>query len=155
MFDHDLGYDLDVICRNEHCSGRPELHLAHRVRSRSRDPGFCTRSKHYAHQPWKMHSPAALREAVFAAVSLVEPRNFLTIWREVQDDYGSTCGRSVHRHLSALMRDGIHLYDGSFGRVVRLDFRGRAHAYLREGSRLVNDPDLVYEQIMNLHAEAA
>lgn len=154
MFDLDLGYDLDVICRDEKCR-RPELHFVHRVRGRSFGLGFGTRSKRYAHQPWKAHSPVALRESVFAAVSLVEPRNFLTIWREVQNDYGGTCGRSVHRHLSALIHDGIKLDDGSLGRVIRLDFRGRAHAYLREGSRLVKDPELVYEQIMNLHAEAA
>ena len=145
MLDFDFGYDLDLLCRDERCL-RPELHFAHRVRGRLAVSDSRTRSKRYAHQPWKAHSYEALRESVFSAVSSIEPRNFLTILREVENDYGSTCGRSVHRHLSSLRNDG---------RILRLDFRGRAHAYLRQGSRLAKDPDLVYEQILNLHAEAA
>jgi hypothetical protein len=33
-----------------------------------------------------------------------------------------------------------------------MDFHGKIHAYVRAGSRLINDPDLVLEQIIEMNA---
>lgn len=63
----------------------------------------------------------------------------------VENDYGTCCTRSLHRHLNTL-RDQ--------GQIIRMAFsEQRVHAYLRAGSRLVNDPDLVLEQILDRLAE--
>ena len=141
--------EADQICRDEACQ---ELSL-HTIdsgacrRRRPRDKTLNTRSRIFAAEPWRAYCSDALRDSVYAAVSLCEPRNFSTVLRFVENDYGSCCERSVHRHLVQLRSEGT---------VVRMDFKGRVHAYLRAGSRLLSDPGLVFEQIMNLHAcEAA
>ena len=139
MFDC-FEYDLGLICRDENCPharDREGIHLAHHVRKRS-DPVF-------GPDPWRQQCSSALRESVLSAVSVAEPRIFTTILQLVENDYGSVLGRSVHRHLK---------FWRECGEILRLDFPGRRYAYLRKGSRLVNDPGLVYEQIMALHAEA-
>jgi hypothetical protein len=143
MLDLDLGRILDLygefpknlICRHESCK-RPELHAPHLKREAG--VGFRTRSKRHIDHPWVAQHPAILRASVYEAVSIIEPRNFTMIVQVVQNDYGSCLERSVHRHLKALRASGA---------IVRLDWK-RIYAYLRAGSKLLNDPMLVYEQIL-------
>ena len=144
MFDLDLCRVLDLhgecprnlICRHEACE-LEGLHRAHRVEQR---PSFTfrTRSKRHIDHPWQAQSAPALRDAVYNAVSLTEPRSFQMILHEVRNDYGSCLERSVHRHLSAL-RDA--------GSIVRLEWK-RIYAYLQPKSRLLDDPEFVCEQIL-------
>lgn len=132
------------VCRDERC----ELLGVHVqgpscIRLRGREALHRTRSRKHATQPWRAYNADALRECVRNAVSFVEPRNFSTVLSAVENDYGTCCERSVHRHLGSLRHSGA---------IVRMDFKGRIHAYLRAGSRLIRDPQLVLEQIIDLHA---
>jgi len=136
---------IDEICRDERCT-LLGVHLRGKhCRHHRGERSYGTRSRRYAAEPWRVYSYAALHECVFRAVSAVEPRTFSMILRHVEEDYGSCCERSVHRHLHAWRESG---------EIVRLDFKGRIHAYLRAGSRLISDPGLVLEQILDVHAEA-
>jgi hypothetical protein len=134
------------ICRDERCE-LLDVHVsgAHCVKLRGRESLYRTRSRRHATQPWRAYSYEALHESVYTAVSLTEPRSFAMVLSFVENDYGTCCERSVHRHLSAWRLSG---------EIVRLDFKGRIHAYLRAGSRLIRDPELVLEQIIDVHAEA-
>lgn len=133
------------ICRDERCE-LLGVHVRgdHCVRLRGREALFRTRSRKHATQPWRAYNYAALHDSVYAAVSLTEPRTFAMILAHVENDYGTCCERSVHRHLSTWRASG---------EIVRMDFRGRIHAYLRAGSRMLREPDLVFEQILDVHAE--
>lgn len=141
MDDFECGDFADdvVVCRSEHCD-LEHLHPEHRVK-RKRGGGRISRSVRVLAQtePWKLPSVEGLREATLRAISSFEPRSFATVLSHVENDYGSCCGRSVHRHLLTLRAQG---------KIVRLDFNGRLHAYLRTGSRLVTDPSLVLEVLM-------
>lgn len=136
----------DEICRDERCQ-LLGLHIRgpRCIKTRGREALFSTRSRRHATQPWRAYSYDALHESVFGAVSSTEPRTFAMILAYVENDYGSCCERSVHRHLAVWRQSG---------EIVRLDFKSRIHAYLRAGSRLIKDPDLVFEQILDVHAEA-
>ena len=137
---------VDEICRDERCE-RLDIHVCGPsacLRGRGgRESLYRTRSRKFAGQPWRAYNADALRVSVFNAVSFYEPRNFATILSQVENDYGSCCERSVHRHLGSLRQ---------IGTIVRMDFKGRLHAYLRAGSRMLHEPDLVLEQILDLHA---
>lgn len=134
------------ICRDDRCQ-LLGVHVAGPscIKFRGRESLYRTRSRRHATQPWRAYNYEALHESVYAAVSLSEPRNFQMIVSHVENDYGTVCERSIHRHLAAWRVSG---------EIVRMDFpRTRVHAYLRQGSRLLRDPDLVFEQIIDLHAE--
>ncbi len=134
------------ICRDERCE-LVGVHVVgkHCVRARLREGHYRTRSRKHAGQPWRAYNYDALHESVYNAVSMVEARPFSSILSTVENDYGTVCDRSVHRHLSTWRRSG---------EIVRMDFRGRIHAYLRAGSRLIADPELVLEQMLDLHSES-
>lgn len=146
MFDLDLGYAQDFcgefspkfICRHDGCE-EDELHEpGARCILRTLRP--CrTRSKRHAHQPWRAQSVDALQDAVFNAVSVAEPRSFQMILHEVRNDYGSCLDRSVHRHLRVLCNEH---------KIIRLEWR-RVYAYLRNGSKMIAEPGLVFEQILS------
>ena len=141
MFDFDRGCDVDLLCRDDRCE-LAELHPSHKISAsakRVRD-----RSQLWRHEPWRTACPEALRLSVLSSVSFVEPRNFGMILAHVENDYGSCCARSVHRHLVQL-RSGHE--------IVRMEFRGNIHAYLRSGSRLISDPALVLEQSSMFYGE--
>ena len=147
-----LDFDLlghDLICRDESCQqlGLHSTDSGCCIRRKGRACDTRTRSRVNAAAPWRANCHSALHESVYTSISGIEPRNFATIIHLVENDYGSCCERTVHRHLERLR---------IAGKIVRMDFRRRVHAYLRAGSRLIGDPALVFEQVMNLHAcEAA
>ena len=149
-FDHAIEHLIadrqsDSFCREDNCE-RLDVHKpgpGNCIKRRGGESLYRTRSKRFPGQPWRAYCQEALRESAYAATSGSEPRNFATILGIVENDYGSCCDRSLHRQLLQL-RDG--------GRIVRLDFRGKIHAYLRAGSRLINEPALVLEQILDLQA---
>jgi len=144
MFDFDLGYvdlygDLPrkFICRHEGCE-RVAVHEPGAACVLRKCNPCHTRSKRYGTQPWQAQCISALRDAVFHAVSNTEPRSFQMIFDEVRNDYGSCLDRSVHRHLNALCVER---------KVIRLEWR-RVYAYLRNGSKMLAEPGLVFEQIL-------
>lgn len=144
MLDLDRGCDLELLCRDDRCE-RTEVHLCHKLNGRLSN-GKRVRSRRWSAEPWRLNCSDALKACVLAAVSAVEPRNFATVLSFVENDYGSCCPRSVHRHLAQLR------FERS---IVRLDFRGNIHAYLKAGSRLISDPDTVAEQVAMLYGEVA
>jgi hypothetical protein len=149
---HFFGVACDLICRDETCE-RLDVHTTGEAcifpskefskLRRKLERKMNTRSRRYQDQPWRTYSHEGLRESVLKAVSFVEPRNFSSIVAFVENDYGSCCERSIHRHLGVLR---------ATGQIVRMDFHGKIHAYVRTGSKLVNYPDLVLEQIIELNA---
>lgn len=141
-FDSEIDLNLSKICRDEDCA-RLDVHLRSSGCHPLRETAFITRSQRFANEPWRVHSVGALRESILRSVSFVEPRNLATVCKFVENDYGSVLRRSVQRHLVALRADGD---------IVRLDFHGRIHAYLRAGSRLISDPGIVLEQMLDMHA---
>jgi hypothetical protein len=137
---------LEGACREETCE-RLDLHApgpGNCIKRVGRERLYKTRSEKFGAEPWRVHNFEALHESVYHATSTIQPRNFALVLSHVENDYGSCCGRSVHRHL-IMLRDE--------GRVIRMDFAGRITAYLKQGSRLANDPALVMEMIIDLHAE--
>lgn len=149
--DVDLVVDPSLLCRNDACRV-DGIHLIGSMCRTGREVGvrckaeFRTRSRVYAAAPWKAGYTPALRDSVLSAVSKYEPRTFGMVVSYVENDYGSCCERSVHRHLAALRAEG---------EIIRLDFEHRIHAYLAAGSRLAADPDLVYDQIIDTYSSKA
>lgn len=153
MLDNVLDLCVDslktVVCRNESCEIKrvhearkcKQLHIIYELpyyeTGCGPDNGFQTRSKRHAGKPWQAQNANALRALVYEAVSRTEPRTFQMILNDVRNNYGSCLDRSVYRHLKALQEGG---------EVVRLSWK-KVHAYLLPGSKLLEDPSLVYEQI--------
>jgi hypothetical protein len=143
-----MGEQHCACCRNEFCE-RDELHAEHEDFSEEiknearRQLGPKSKSKR---KPWERPAPKALDHSIVSAVSYVYPKHLDAILRDVEDDYGSgpTRGalyRAVGRHLAQLV---------ARGQVLRVDLGRQLYAYLRPGSSLVGDVDLIREQIYDL-----
>jgi hypothetical protein len=144
MLDLDHDCDLELLCRDDRCEV-DAVHCCHHLNGRV-SKGKRVRSRRWQGEPWRLNCSDALRECVLSSVSRVEPRNFATVLSYVENNYGSCCSRSVHRHLAVLRSES---------RIVRLDFPGNIHAYLLAGSKLIREPDLVAEQVAMLYGEVA
>lgn len=143
-------------CRDEMCP-RMDLHRAHamdegedfrRERVKTEVRGRASRSSRL---PWKRPCPKALDHSIVKAVSETYPKHISAIVADVRDDYGtigsseSSLHRHVQRHLARLVEHG---------HILRVDLGQRLFAYLRPGSKLASDVDLIREQIL-LRIEAA
>jgi hypothetical protein len=93
--------------------------------------------------PWMQQAPEALDDSIIKATSQTYPKPFEVIMRDVEYDYGSCNMRTVQRRLRAIVQRG---------HVIRLDLGRRLHAYVRPGSNMINDLDLVREQIISMTA---
>ncbi len=137
-------------CRNDQCA-RADLHLAHdedfEDEARKRTP----RSKSQR-LPWKRPAPKALDHCIAKAVSKTYPKHLNAILREVEDDYGtagetgSALYRAVQRHLAVLVERG---------HILKIDLGRHLYAYLRPGSSLVNDVELMRDQIESMMESTA
>ena len=130
-------------CRDEQCE-RVELHLAHA----SCPQHACKRSASSKSKraPWERSAPKALDHSIAKAVSKTYPKHLDAILREVEDDYGtgptpSALYRAVQRHLAQLV---------TRGHILKIDLGRTLYAYLRPGSSLVSDVELMREQIENM-----
>ena len=130
------------LCRDEHCN-RLELHAAHEVVERKFRRRFVSKS---STNPWMRPAPKALDHSIAKAVSQTYPRAAETIFREVEHDYGSCCTRTILRRLKILV---------ARGHILKIDLGERLYAYVRPGSSLVNDLDLMREQIRMMKTEQA
>jgi hypothetical protein len=128
------------LCRDENCD-RTGLHLEHEVK-----PKIVDDKSKSSLEPWKRPAPKALDHSIAKATSRVYPRPFDMIMREVERDYGSCCSRTVQRHLQQLV---------ARGHILRIDLGRRLHAYLRPGSNMINDIELLRTQIHDQQIEAA
>lgn len=144
-----MGLQYVSWCRNDQCA-RVELHLAHDEdfdedyrehvpRSKSQDP------------PWKRPASKALDHSIAKAVSKTYPKHLNAILREVKDDYGSGASesalyRAVQRHLAVLVERG---------HILKIDLGRHLYAYLRPGSTLVNDVEMMREQIESMMESTA
>jgi hypothetical protein len=122
------------LCRDEDCD-RIELHLEHEVEPKEPEKEQPSRS---ATAPWKRSSPKGLDRSIAKATSQLYALPFEAILRHVENDYGTCIPRTVQRHLRTLV---------DRGHLLRIDLGRRLHGYLRPGSNMVNDLDLMREQI--------
>jgi len=128
-------------CRDERCE-RIDLHFSHEIIGDGLPPddGSPSKSKRL---PWQRPAPKALDHAIAKAVSKTYPKHLDAILRDVEDDYGSgptqsALSRAVQRHLARLVERG---------HILKIDLGRRLYAYLRPGSSLVGDVDLMRDQI--------
>jgi len=140
-------------CRDERCD-RLDLHPAHAI-SLQEGQDFSEKLKEEARAqleskskrpPWRRPCPKALDHSIAKAVSKTYPKHLDAILREVEDDYGlestpSALYRNVQRHLAKLVERG---------QILRVDLGRRLYAYLRPGSPLVHDVEMMREQIESL-----
>ena len=97
--------------------------------------------------PWKWAAPSALDHSIAKSVSKTYPKHLDAILDDVENDYGSagstqgTLYRQVQRHLTKLVERG---------QILRIDLGQRLYAYLRPGSTLVRDVDMMREQIIEM-----
>jgi hypothetical protein len=132
--------DLSLICRDENCR-RIDLHPVHAVTATCDSEVISTSTR----EPWKRPAPRALDHAIAKATSKTYPRHFNAILREVEEDYGDCIGRTVARRLARLVKRG---------HILRIDLGRSLYAYVRPGSKLANDIDLVREQVENMFASS-
>jgi len=126
--------DPSCVCRDDRCD-RLDLHHEHEITHiKKRKRVAPSRNPLPA---WERPAAGALDHSIAKAVSLTYPRHFSAILQFVENDYGSCCMRMVQRRLRILVQRG-HL--------LRIDLGRRLYAYLRPGSKLVNEIDLMREQ---------
>jgi len=124
--------DPSRLCRDDECD-RIGIHLAHDV---TRKP----ERKYKSVSPravWDRASPKALDHSIALATSKTYPRHFSAILQIVENDYGSCNYRTVARRLKRLVQRG-HL--------LRIDLGQQLYAYLRPGSPMEREIDLMREQ---------
>jgi predicted transcriptional regulator len=132
---HECSY-----CRDESCH-RIDLHPAHAVTAIRVTEAPSTSPR----EPWKRSAPRALDHSIAKATSKTYPRHFKAILREVEEDYGECIDRTVARRLARLVKRG---------HILRIDLGRHLYAYLRPGSSLVNDVDLIREQLEAMFASS-
>lgn len=138
MLDTSKELDPSEICRDEDC-GRLDIHPKHPVLHRK-----CEARPHHRpsrRAPWTQDDPDALGDAVERATSWAYPTHFAAIARDVRDDYGPCCDRTIYRHLSARVASG---------KIVKLDLGLAFAAYIKPGSRLLRDPASIREYMVGL-----
>lgn len=119
-------------CRAEGCE-QVGLHEAHgALDTVEKEP-----KSHSKNVVWKRPSPRALDHCIAKAVSKTYPRHYDALLQVVVNDYGACNTRTVQRRLRTLVERG---------HVLRIALGSNLWAYLRPGSKLVNDIDLMREQ---------
>jgi hypothetical protein len=127
-------WNLDLLCRDDACD-QTELHYKHRVKHRAEKVA----SSRSTVAPWLRDAPIALDESITNATSQVYPKPLCVLARDVEQDYGTCCARTVQRRLRRLVEQG---------HILRLDLGARLYAYMKPGSNMVNaDIDLLREQV--------
>ena len=89
-------------------------------------------------EPWRRSAPKALDHSIAKAVSKVYPKPIDMILDEVINDYGDVNVRTLQYHLRKMI---------DRGHLLRIDLGRRLYAYLRPGSNMVNDVELMRDQI--------
>lgn len=147
-------WDYDLICRDERCD-RIDLHRKHLIVARVAKPHHRPKpiakptAKPLAAKPekldvkplWRRPSPKALTGAVARATSKSWPTHLAAIARNVADDYGPCCKRTVYRHVKKLVERG-HL--------IKLDLGMDCCAYIRPKSKLLDDLASLREHMEHL-----
>jgi hypothetical protein len=135
----------DAWCRDDRCA-RLGLHVAHEAQGEDFSDEVKEEAKRASKSKkpvWKRPAPKALDHCIAKAVSQTYPKRLDTIFREVEEDYGldstrSALYRNVQRHLYKLVERG---------HILQVDLGRRLYAYLRPGSALLADLNLMREQL--------
>ena len=130
------------FCRDERCD-RIGLHLKHKLSGR-REPDY--EESKSTRTPWQRPAPRALDHSIAKAVSKTYPKSLDLILNDVVHDYGDCCMRTVQRRLKRLVERG---------HILRIDLGQRLYAYIRPGSNMISEVDLMREQIETLMMAAA
>lgn len=144
------------LCRDENCE-RFEVHYEHECGVEDvleQDDGEPVTLTYWAawgsarevvarraEAPWRKPAPKALDHSIAKSISRTYPKPFHVILRDVEEDYGEVNPRTAQRRLKRLVERG-HL--------LRIDLGRRLYAYLRPGSTMVHDADLMREQLDDL-----
>ncbi len=128
-------FDPDAICRDENCE-RLDVHYKHHVQQ---PPCVHHRPSAATTPLWQRDDPQALAEAVIRACNA--PTHFQAVMRDVQDDYGACCERTVYRYLAKLVRAG---------ELVKAEVDLAFAVYVRPKSRLLGDLDSLREYMLGL-----
>lgn len=125
--------DPHSICRDERCEieGAHPKHLIRKVKARVH------------HRPsgelFEKPKPSALlEECVERAIGHI-PVTVLEVQRDVKDDFGETCERTIYRHLKNLV---------AMGRIVKLDVGLSFAGYIKPGARMARDRAVVREYLL-------
>jgi hypothetical protein len=115
-----------------------ELHFKHDAVTTEQEED---RSRSSIDEPWKRPAPEALDYSITQAASLTYPKPFEVLMRDVEYDYGACNMRTVQRRLRSLVERG---------HILRIDLGRRLYAYLRPGSNMVDDVDMLREQVESM-----
>lgn len=130
--------DPSRLCRDDRCD-RTEVHEIHALNAALSEPR--ARKTESRKAPWRRNDPRALDHCIAKAVSQTYPRHIAAIVEEVRQDYGTCNLRTVQRHLQRLVQRG-HL--------LRIDIGRSLYAYLRPGSSMAHERELMLTQIEDL-----
>jgi len=130
--------DLSGICRDERCD-RIEVHAFHEIVGQDIKLQSRVRPPRGAKAVWQQAAPKALDHSIAKATSKLYPRHVRAIQQIVEDDFGPCTARTIQRRLGRLVERG---------HILRIDLGRSLFAYLRPGSPLVNDIELMREQLL-------
>lgn len=149
--EHDLELDIHVstLCRDDRCP-RTDIHKLHAINDTRRSRSRRRRKLGWIDNPLEPMNVGSLKEpvdvlegSVLAVTSLVIPKSMGMIQRDLAHEYGEVGDRRLHRCLARMAEKR---------KILRIDLSylnngGDLRAYLHLGSRLVDDPLLIYEQL--------
>lgn len=149
--EHNLELDIFVstLCRDDRCP-RTDIHKKHAINDNRRSRSRRRRKLGWTDNPLEPMDVEALKEpvdvlegCVLKVTSLVIPKSMGMIQRDLAHEYGDVGDRRLHRCLARMAEKK---------KILRVDLAylnngGDLRAYLHPGSRLVDDPLLIYEQL--------
>jgi hypothetical protein len=152
-FQDNLGLDifLSRLCRDDRCP-RTDIHKQHAINDTSRTRSRRRRQLGWVDDPLEPMDTSSTKEpvdvleqSVLTVTSQVIPKSKGMILRDLRHDYGFCGDRRLQRCLARMAEKR---------KLIRIDLSylnngGDLRAYLHLGSRLVDDPLLIYEQLTN------
>lgn len=155
--DLELDIFLSGLCRDDRCL-RTDVHKQHAINDTRRARNQRRRRFGWVNDPLEPMPARARKEpldvlegCVYEVTSLVIPKSMGMIHRDLAHLYGECGDRRLHRCLARMAkRRRLLCIDLNY-----LNNGGDLRAYLRPGSRLANDPLLIYEQLTSEFASSA
>lgn len=149
--EHNLELDIHVstLCRDDRCP-RTDIHKMHAINDNRRTRSRRRRKLGWTDNPLEPMNVESMKEpvdvlegSVLKVTSLVIPKSMGMIQRDLAHEYGEVGDRRLHRCLARMSEKR---------KILRVDLSylnngGDLRAYLHPGSRLADDPLLIYEQL--------
>ena len=155
--DLELDILLSTLCRDERCA-RTDIHAKHAIRETPRQRAQRRRTLGWVSDPLEPMEPRErkepvelLEECVLEVTSSVIPKSMGMIQRDLTNVYGHCGDRRLYRCLDrmAVKRRNLRVDLSKFHNG------GDLRADLHLGSRLADDPLLIYEQFTDYFASSA